>query len=246
MIQPAQQAAVVLGGIVFGAAVIDSNSTVTVGCAVAVIGATVGGAWWSGRKWQSFLDHQKSLEKGVSEQAKRLERVELKINSYERQFSELDRKIEDLGLARKVDIDRLRLELVNGTQADRHDPKPSILIVDDEINDRRLFKRGMSQLYDVDEASSLREGIEKALAKRYDCVVIDLYLPDSSPTETVAQFVKDNPMAVCVAFSGTQSEEHINAALKSGADSFIAKSHITDSKYISRMIQVAIERKKME
>jgi CheY-like chemotaxis protein len=245
MIQPISQAAVVFGGILFGTAAINSDSTVTVGCAFAVLGATIGSAWWSGRKWQSFLDHQKTLADGVKEQAERLERVELKVNDYDGRFSELDRKVEALGLARKLDLDRLRLDLINGRESGEG-AKPLILLVDDDPTDRALFKRSMGLMYRIDEATSLGEATTMADAKRYDCVVIDLYLPDSVPDETVFRFVKDHPMAVCVAFSGTKSEEHINTAIKSGADSFIAKGHILESAYVSKMIRLAMDRKRIE
>lgn len=195
---------------------IGSDSTVTLGCAAAVIAATVGTSWATGRKWQKFLDRLDRLEEDIRKTEKRLD------------------------------------SLVRERRMDRDIPSPqvpthtiSILLVDDDPDDRLLFRHGLGSGYDVDECCSLSEALVKAKRKHYDCVVIDLYLPDSNG-DPVSKFLSENPVAVCMATSGTSSQQKINDAIKQGADSFIAKSPSYERGYLSRMINQAINRKSIE
>jgi CheY-like chemotaxis protein len=216
MLQPIQVAVVLAGGFSFGAASLTSDSTVTVGCALGVISATIGTAWVSGRKWQSHLDRMDAMEK-------RQDHFDDKLN-----------------------------QLIRERRFERDLPTPvpttkelSVLLVDDDHHDRQMFRHSLGSMFILDEAESLAEAIDKAREKHYDCIVLDLYLRDSAPEDTVAMFLSQNPTAVCVALSGTKSDKHINTAIKQGADSFIAKG-VFDRGYLSRMISLAISRKSME
>lgn len=210
--------AVVATGIAFaGATAIGADSTVTLGCAGAVIAATVGTSWASGRKWQRFLD--------------RLDRFDDRLSAQEK-------KIESMARERRMDRDLP----ASSTTPIR---TVSILLVDDDEKDRTLFKHGLGFGYQVDECSTLAQAVELSRKHRYDCIVIDLYLPDSEPENTVAAFLSENPVAVCMAISGTSSRDHINAAIKQGADAFISKG-VYDRAYLSRMISQAINRKQIQ
>lgn len=200
----------------FAAAAIGADSTVTLGCAAAVIGATIGTSWMTGRKWQKFLD--------------RLDRLEERIRETEKQIHSMIRE-------RRMDRDIPSPQVPTHTFA--------ILLVDDDPDDRILFRRGLGPGYDLDECASLAEALVKAKRRHYDCVVIDLYLPDSNG-DPISKFLSENPVAVCMATSGTSSQQKINDAIKQGADSFIAKSASYERGYLSRMINQAINRKSIQ
>lgn len=230
------------GLVSFGSAALDEKSTITLSAAVAVVVST----WRMGRKFQKFLDSQKSQSARLQRVEQTIDKVEAKVDAQAQKAEEENRKvnakIDELGRQRIFDLDNLRSELfIRG-----HPPEPGqrlkILLVDDDQTDRELMRRALSGLYAIEESPSLSNAIEKAKSAHYDCVLLDLYLPDSSPVDTVARFLGENPTAVCMALSGSQ--EHMNQAVKQGADSFIAKGNY-DRLYLSRMIQNAINRKRL-
>jgi len=244
MLNPQIVFAVAGGVIMIGSALIDEHSTITIGAA----GAMLASVWWMGRKFQKFLDSQK-------QQIERLSRVEEKVDeikteadrrltAQDEKLADITRKLDQSVKQRTVDLDQLRVELFS-TPATCPPETLKILLVDDDPSDRLLFKRALCNKYSVDEATSLKQAVDKARRTHYDCVILDLYLPDSEPDRTVSDFISKHPAVACMAISGTQSEKHVNSAIKQGADSFVQKG-VYDPAYLMRMIRLAISRKGME
>jgi len=104
---------------------------------------------------------------------------------------------------------------------------PTILVIDNELDTRQLIavllqrKLGAKVLHAADG----REGLEIALAKRPDLIVLDMMMPEMNGWET-AECLKARPetasipiLALTVAV--TLSSQHL--ALKAGCDAFMPK-----------------------
>ena len=98
-----------------------------------------------------------------------------------------------------------------------------ILLVEDEkmvadVIERFFQKKGFT----VDAAYDLASGLEK-YSSGYDLFLLDINLKEETSFPLLKKIKEDNPKAVCLMFSGYDSEENIMEAKKLGADGFIPK-----------------------
>jgi DNA-binding NarL/FixJ family response regulator len=76
----------------------------------------------------------------------------------------------------------------------------------------------------VGEASDGGEGIEVALTKMPDVVLMDLQLPTVSGVEATRRIVTDAPHVKVLVLSASAEEEHVLEAVKAGAAGYLLKS----------------------
>jgi len=101
--------------------------------------------------------------------------------------------------------------------------KPTALIIDDEVQMRRLLRVNLeSNGYRVVEAASGQEGIIQAAQCRPDVVVLDLGLPDMDGV-TVLTRLREWSRVPVVVLSVRDREEDKVAALDNGADDYVTK-----------------------
>lgn len=89
---------------------------------------------------------------------------------------------------------------------------------------------------------SLAEGRKEAQSASYDCILLDLDLPDSPADETLkaaASFCNDVPIIV---LTGSRDGESGPTALRGGAEDFLIKGR-TDGEDLARAIDYAIHRR---
>jgi two-component system, OmpR family, KDP operon response regulator KdpE len=111
--------------------------------------------------------------------------------------------------------------------SDQPDIKPTALVIDDEVQMRRLLRVNLeSNGYRVVEAASGREGITQAAQCRPDVVVLDLGLPDMDGV-TVLQRLREWSRVPVVVLSVRDREEDKIAALDNGADDYVTKPFST-------------------
>jgi len=105
--------------------------------------------------------------------------------------------------------------------------KPTALIIDDEVQIRRLLRVNLeSNGYRVVEAATGQEGITQAAQWRPDVVVLDLGLPDLDGI-TVLQRLREWSRVPVVVLSVRDREEDKVAALDHGADDYVTKPFST-------------------
>lgn len=110
---------------------------------------------------------------------------------------------------------------------DKPVPKPTALIIDDEVQIRRLLRVNLeSNGYRVVEAATGAEGITQAAQWRPDVVVLDLGLPDLDGV-TVLQRLREWSRVPVVVLSVRDREEDKVAALDHGADDYVTKPFST-------------------
>lgn len=102
--------------------------------------------------------------------------------------------------------------------------KARILIVDDDEDIRKTLRLILEgEGYDVDEAQSGREAIEKSKARVYDLALLDIVLPDMQGTQLLRELGKTTPKMVKIMVTGYPNLENAVDSLNYGADAYLIK-----------------------
>lgn len=100
---------------------------------------------------------------------------------------------------------------------------PDILVIDDELSMRKLLEITLhSHEFSVREASSGKEGIEKATHNPPELILLDLGLPDMSGHQVLRELRHWylNPILI---LSAQSAEQEIVTALDNGANDYLIK-----------------------
>lgn len=101
--------------------------------------------------------------------------------------------------------------------------KPSVLIIDDEPQIRKLLEINLNaQDYITRQASSGEEGLRLAASYQPDVILLDLGLPDMPGQEVLKQLREWYTKAIIIV-SVQSSEEDIITGLDNGANDFLSK-----------------------
>ena len=100
---------------------------------------------------------------------------------------------------------------------------PSVLVIDDEVQMRRLLKINLESAgYQVHLAGSGKEGLQQAAMARPEIVILDLGLPDEDGIEVLKKIREWATVPVLI-LSVRASEQDIVKALDAGADDYLTK-----------------------
>jgi PAS domain S-box-containing protein len=121
-----------------------------------------------------------------------------------------------------------------------------ILLVEDDPGDARLIEEALRGVclegaFGFTVANDLRSAIARLAKEAADVVLLDLSLPDSRGTETVATLRQSAPLVPIVVLSGVENEEVALDALKKGAQDCLVKGKF-DAPLLARTIRYAIQR----
>ena len=101
--------------------------------------------------------------------------------------------------------------------------QPEILIIDDEIQIRRLLRITLEAAgYRVREAETGALGLNEAAVRRPDAVILDLSLPDQSGLEVLRRLREWSRLPVLVLSVRGEEKDKIDA-LDAGADDYLTK-----------------------
>ncbi len=132
---------------------------------------------------------------------------------------------------------------------DPHDNHLNILILEDDVVDRKLLERflKLSSLSgaSVKSASLLKEALDMVQSEPFDVVLSDLGLPDSTGTTAIDQLHHVAPCVPVIVMSGQDDEAVAVQAVQQGAQDYLIKGQV-DSQILVRAIRYAVERKKVE
>ena len=102
-------------------------------------------------------------------------------------------------------------------------PKPTALVIDDELQIRRLLRVCLeANGYRVTEAATGKEGIAEAAQRPPDVVILDLGLPDMEGVAVLKRLREWSRVPVVVLSVRDREEDKI-AALDNGADDYVTK-----------------------
>lgn len=113
----------------------------------------------------------------------------------------------------------------------------TILIIEDDHFISEMYARSLRKAgYQVDIEVNGQKGIDAALQKHYDVILLDIMLPEKQGTEVVAELkrhpnenLKDTRVIVLTNF---EQDEESKAVMQSQADGYLIKADITPRKLI--------------
>lgn len=122
----------------------------------------------------------------------------------------------------------------------------SVLLVEDDTASRELVRRvlynhGNSVHYEVSEAKDLASARQMLLEQKFDNVILDLHLPDSSGLDTLHSIREVNSDVPIIVLSGITDHETAINSIKHGADYYIVKGDML-REMLSRSICYSVER----
>ncbi len=99
-----------------------------------------------------------------------------------------------------------------------------ILLVEDEQNVASFLKKGLEEeFYTVDVAESGGDGLSMATSKEYDCVILDVMLPEMSGIEICKRLRSTNVKTPILMLTALDSIGSKVEGLESGADDYLTK-----------------------
>src|SRR6476469_6325496 len=108
-------------------------------------------------------------------------------------------------------------------RSDMADPRPLVLIVEDEPEIRRFLRTALrAEEYRVVESSTGRRGSIDAGTHKPDLAIVDLGLPDVDGIEVIRRIRAWSPLPIIVLSARVQERAKIQA-LDAGADDYITK-----------------------
>jgi DNA-binding response OmpR family regulator len=102
--------------------------------------------------------------------------------------------------------------------------KASVLIVEDE----EAIRNGLCDVfvyngYEVDTASTGKEGLQKALLGRYHLIILDIMLPGMDGLTVCNEIRRTDRLQPIILLTAKGDEEDIIKGLKQGADDYVTK-----------------------
>jgi DNA-binding NtrC family response regulator len=123
--------------------------------------------------------------------------------------------------------------------------RASILVVDDEKNILATLSRALRvEGFDVDVAGSGRIALEKASARAFDLILLDVMMPDLDGLEVLRQLREQKRAVPVIVMSGHGTIETAVEATRLGAHDFIEKPVGTERLLLS--VERAIDFKRLE
>jgi Response regulators consisting of a CheY-like receiver domain and a winged-helix DNA-binding domain len=99
-----------------------------------------------------------------------------------------------------------------------------ILIVEDEPSLREIIQRFLErERYVVETAATFREASEKIALYDYECILLDIMLPDGDGLALLQELKKTNKQESVIIISARDSVDDKVAGLELGADDYLAK-----------------------
>ncbi len=126
----------------------------------------------------------------------------------------------------------------------------NLLLVEDNRGDARLIqemlKDGTAARYACTVAENLTLALSQLENKKFDIVMLDLNLPESSGIETLDRIIGlPGIMPPVIVLTGLDDEAIGMSAIERGAEDFLIKNSV-NAALLSRSIRYAIERKRIE
>src|SRR6185295_17964486 len=119
-----------------------------------------------------------------------------------------------------------------------------VLLVEDNPAEAELvFERlsAASPAFEITHALDMERARKACGVSKFDCIVLDLQLPDTRGVETIKTMRAQSPDAAIVAYSGMDDERSRSASLQEGAQDFISKNG-PEAGSLDRSILFALER----
>jgi DNA-binding response OmpR family regulator len=99
-----------------------------------------------------------------------------------------------------------------------------ILVIEDDAELRKILRQSLEkERYVVETASDYRAALEKSELYLYDCILLDVMLPDGSGLDLLAHLKKNGQQANIIIISAKDSPDDKVLGLNIGADDYLPK-----------------------
>jgi DNA-binding response OmpR family regulator len=124
-----------------------------------------------------------------------------------------------------------------------------VLLIEDNPGDARLIReilaRARGAQFELERVERLSTALERLAAGRFQAILLDLTLPDSSGLDTFLQVHARAPHVPITVLSGFDDEVVAIRAVREGAQDYLVKGEV-DRHLLVRALLYAIERKRAE
>lgn len=107
----------------------------------------------------------------------------------------------------------------------------TILLIEDDLFIGEMYSRSLSREgYQVDLIKDGGEGLDAALNKQYDLILLDVMLPEKRGTEILTALRGDKdkvPNSRIVVLTNFEQDDESKMAMQSKADGYLIKADIT-------------------
>lgn len=105
-----------------------------------------------------------------------------------------------------------------------------LLIIEDEPDLRDLLRQSLEkEAYLVEVVADFEGALDKIVSFEYDCILLDIMLPDGSGLELLPHIKKQQPAGNVIIISAKDSTQDKITGLNLGADDYLAKPfHIAE------------------
>ncbi len=126
---------------------------------------------------------------------------------------------------------------------------PRVLVVEDSPVQARVVAAQLEQGWATPDTTEIAGSLAAAIValerERFNCVLLDLGLPDADGLEAVKRVRMAAPGVAIVVLSGQEDETLALLAVREGAQDYLVKGRV-DHNHIVRAISYAIERKQQQ
>lgn len=99
-----------------------------------------------------------------------------------------------------------------------------ILVIEDEKSIQKMIEYDLKQLgYEVDVSSQGKEGLDKAMAKVYDIIILDLMLPGMNGLEIASKLRNHDSKSHIIMLTAMDEEYQKIEGFEKGADDYMTK-----------------------
>lgn len=122
-----------------------------------------------------------------------------------------------------------------------------VLLIEDDPLDAELFKtllmRAFPTGFVVEVGNGMKQALERLRADSFDCICVDLRLPDCAGTQCVEELISEAPGLPVVVLTGDDNEELALESVRAGAEDYLVKGSVSGSQ-IAHALRYACERKR--
>jgi two-component system NtrC family sensor kinase len=124
-----------------------------------------------------------------------------------------------------------------------------ILTIDDSATYQEYLRGELAaEGYSIEQATSGRDGLAQVQRGNFDCVIVDLVMPEINGIEVCRQISElrreTNTWVAVLMLTGRENKEDLTRALESGADDFVSKS--SDMAVLKSRIRALLRRKLLQ
>lgn len=130
-----------------------------------------------------------------------------------------------------------------------NDTPIKVLLIEDNPGDARLIQETLKKVTGspivITQVSRLKDGLLELEKNNYDALLLDLTLPDSEASRTLAEIREHSPHIPTVLLTGMDNDDFGLSALQQGAQDYLTKDML-NGEMLTHSLRYAIERKRIE